>query len=296
MESMNYAAIDIGSNAARLLIKNITVTITGEKKFTKLLFLRIPLRLGMDVFSIGEISEKKSEQLMRTIKAFKQLMRLHDVECYRVCATSAMRDAINGKDLIKKIYRKTGIEIEVINGKEEARILYENHVEKMPEKSGNFIFVDVGGGSTEVTLISDNNLVSSTSYNIGTLRMLNNAVEEGVMSALCTEMECLALHYPDVNLIGSGGNINKLYRLSDEKDKKRLRLPVTSLEKTYKALKDMSVEERIEAFSLKADRADVIVPAAEIFLTIVRAVKASYIYVPTIGLADAIIDKMVDNR
>ena len=184
MEGMNFAAIDIGTNAARLLIKNIDHNPLGETKFRKVLFIRYPLRLGMDVFSKGKIGKERAEMMMHMIKGFKQMMRMYDVVDYRACATSAMRDAKNGKALIKKIEKKTGIRIDLIEGKEEAGILYGNHIEKLPNKEGTFMYVDVGGGSTEITLIHQGRLVGSMSYNIGTIRLLNRAVKDGIVDGL----------------------------------------------------------------------------------------------------------------
>lgn len=291
-EGQNYAAIDIGTNAARLLIKNIDHTPLGEVKFRKVLFLRYPLRLGLDVFSKGKIGEERADMMMRMIKAFKAMMRLYDVVDYRACATSAMRDAKNGKSLIKKIEKKTGIQIEIIGGKEEAGILYSSHIEKVPSKDATYMYVDVGGGSTEVTLIHKGHLVGSVSYNVGTIRLLNRAVKEGIIDGLKADMEGMYANYGPINIIGSGGNINKLYRLSDEKDKKETRMPVKALRALHKQLQPLSVDERMNRFNLKPDRADVIVPAAEIFLIIADCIRAEYIYVPTIGLADGIIDSL----
>lgn len=289
MEGMNFAAIDIGTNAARLLIKNIDHNPLGETKFRKVLFIRYPLRLGMDVFAKGKIGKERAEMMMRMIKGFKQMMRMYDVVDYRACATSAMRDAKNGKKLIEKIEKKTGIHIDLIEGKEEAGILYGNHIEKLPDKQGTFMYVDVGGGSTEITLIHQGKLIGSMSYNIGTIRLLNRAVKDGIVDGLKSDMEGMFARYGKINIIGSGGNINKLFRLADDKNKKELKLPIRSLQALHESLNPLSLEERMDRFNLKPDRADVIVPAAEIFLIIAHCVHADYVYVPTIGLADGII-------
>lgn len=289
---MNYAAIDIGSNAVRLLIKSIDREAVQEKKFKKVMMLRVPLRLGFDVFSIGELSEKKVDKLRRLMKAFRQLMKIYDVDDYRACATSAMRDARNGRMIIKKIEKDTGIRIEIIDGQEEARMIYNNHIECMEDRQGNYMYVDVGGGSTEINLLTNGELVWSVSYNIGTVRMLSNAVKEGTWQQMEEELMKVTEGVAAINIIGSGGNINKLFRLADKKDKKLQRLPVSSLQTVYDVLKPLTPEERVEAFSLKQDRADVIVPAAEIFLKIAEVVHAEYIYVPVIGLSDGIIDNL----
>ena len=219
-------------------------------------------------------------------------MKIYDVEDYRACATSAMRDAKNGKDIIKRIKKKTGIRIEIIDGQEEAKMIYNNHIECMEDCNGNYMYVDVGGGSTEINLLTNGELVWSVSYNIGTVRMLSNAVKEGTWQQMEEELMKVTEGVAAINIIGSGGNINKLFRLADKKDKKLQRLPVSSLQTVYDVLKPLTPEERVEAFSLKQDRADVIVPAAEIFLKIAEVVHAEYIYVPVIGLSDGIIDNL----
>lgn len=289
---INYAAIDIGSNAVRLLIKHVEEDINGVPHFSKVLLLRIPLRLGFDVFAMGKISEKKEKDMIRLMKSYRHLMKIYDVDNYRACATSAMRDAENGMHIIKRIRKKTDIPIEIIDGQEEAKMIYNNHIEQMEDRKGNYMYVDVGGGSTEINLLSQGELVCSRSYNIGTVRILNQAVKESEWNRLRTDMAELALSYPQTNLIGSGGNINKLYRLAEKKDKKQLRMTVTTLRQLHESLKGLSVEERMTQFNLKPDRADVIVPAGEIFLTIADLMQATYIYVPVIGLSDGIIDSL----
>lgn len=293
MNDKCYAAIDIGTNAVRLLIKKVKLDENlADKRLSKVLLLRVPLRLGFDVFSLGIVSDVKAVKLRRLMKAFRQLMKIYEVTEYRACATSAMRDAKNGKSVIKKILKDTGIDIEVIDGQEEARTIYNNHIECMDDNIGNFIYVDVGGGSTEINLMVNGELVKSYSYNIGTVRILSNAVKEETWQQMKEDLAQLSVEYQGINIIGSGGNINKLYRLAGKKDKKKLRLPVNSLQLLYNELKPLTPEQRMEAFSLKADRADVIIPAAEIFLTIAEIVKAEYVHVPVIGLADGIIDDL----
>lgn len=288
-----YAAIDIGSNAIRLLIKKIRVNgKQGQKPLTKVLLLRIPLRLGFDVFACGEIPDIKVNKLVRAIKAFGQLMKVYEVSKFRACATSAMRDAKNGKAVIKKVFKHTGIKIEIIDGQEEAALVYNNHIECMEDRSGNYIYVDVGGGSTEVNLLTNGELVFSKSYNIGTVRILSRADKPETWQQLRNDMVYISGKYPDINIIGSGGNINKLYRLALTKDKQKLNMPVSSLEEIYKRLKFLTPEQRMDEFHLKADRADVIVPAAEVFLAIAESTSAKYVHVPVIGLADGIVDKL----
>ncbi|WP_071145686.1 Ppx/GppA phosphatase family protein [Bacteroides ihuae] len=292
-----YAAIDIGSNAVRLLIKRVkSDEMQMNKKFSKVLLLRVPLRLGFDVFSLGELSDGKSTKLLRLMKAFRQLMKIYEVTDYRACATSAMREATNGKSVIKKIQKATGLEIEIIDGQEEAQLIYKYHLENSTESLGNYVYVDVGGGSTEINLQIDGELKQSLSYNVGTVRMLRNAVEEGIWEQMKDDLSRLTTGLDHVNIIGSGGNINRLYRLAGKKDKKKLRMPVSSLKTICDQLTLLTPEERMEAFSLKADRADVIVPAAEIFLTIAEVIRAEYIHVPVIGLADGMIDELYEKH
>lgn len=290
MENKCYAAVDIGSNAVRLLIKNEIPY--NDKRLSKALMIRVPLRLGFDVFALGKVSEVKTVKLRRLMKAFRQLLKIYEVTEYRACATAAIRDAKNGKAIIKKIRKDTGIRIEVIDGQEEARLIYNNHVECMEDRVGNYIYVDVGGGSTEINLLHDGELIQSLSYNIGTVRMLSNAVKEEAWQQMKQDLARLTADYEGINIIGSGGNINKLFRIAEKKDKRKLRLPVTSLQTLYDKMKVLTPEQRMEAYDLKADRADVIVPAAEIFLTIADIVKAEYIHVPVIGLADGIVDSL----
>lgn len=290
--NVHYAAIDIGSNAVRLLIKQVEEYTEGKANFRKEMLLRVPLRLGFDVFAMGKISEEKEKNLMRLMKVFRHMMKIYDVEAFRACATSAMRDAQNGKDIIKRIKKKTGIEIEIIDGQEEAKTIYNNHNEYMEDRNGNYMYVDVGGGSTEINLLSQGTLVCSRSYNIGTVRILNQAVTDAEWERLKNDMQELAASYEKTNIIGSGGNINKLYKLADKKDKRKQRITVDTLKKLHEELKALSVEERMEKYQLKPDRADVIVPAGDIFLNIAEWIHATHIYVPVIGLADGIIDEL----
>lgn len=291
INNANYAAIDIGSNAVRLLIKNIEEK-EGTLKSSNVLMLRVPLRLGFDVFSKNKISDKKAKNMIRLMKAFSHLMKIYDTKDYRACATSAMRDSKNGKEIIKKIFRNTGIEIEIIDGQEEARIIYNNHIETMEDKNGNFMYVDVGGGSTEINLISQGELVFCRSYNIGTIRMLNEAVKPEEQEKMRTDLLSIAEKYHNIEIIGSGGNINRLYKIVKKNDKKKQYLKVEALKTLQEEMKPLTVEERMQKFSLKPDRADVIVPAADIFITISDLVSAERIHVPVIGLADGLIDEI----
>ena len=292
MKKVNYAAIDIGSNAVRLLIKCVNEE-NAPELMSKVQLIRIPLRLGEDAFTMGVISAEKEKKLIRLMKAYKQLMKIYDVVDYRACATSAMRDARNGKDITRQIARKTGIRVDIIDGQEEAHIVYDNHIEQLFASGQNYLYVDVGGGSTEINLISNGELKNSRSYNIGTVRMLSGMVKEEEKEALRTDLIGLAAEYAPISIIGSGGNINKLFRLAD---KKASLLPVESLREIYEALQALPAEQRIEQYKLKPDRADVIVPAAEIFLEVATNVKATGIIVPTIGLSDGIIDSLYTQK
>lgn len=293
MKTKSYGAIDIGSNAVRLLIKKVSrMESTGEDKFSKILLLRVPLRLGFDVFEKGEISPVKEERMRRLMKAYRHLMKIYEVESFRACATSAMRDAKNGKAIIKKIRKTTGINIEIIDGQEEAQMIYNNHVECREDQNGNYMYVDVGGGSTEINLLIDGKLVYSKSFNIGTVRILTGGVTEAAWHQMRDVIGRVTKNHAEINIIGSGGNINKLYRLIEKKDKKRKRIPIASLQNMYDKLKVLTPEARMETFNLKPDRADVIVPASEIFLCIAEVIHANYIYVPEIGLSDGIIDNL----
>ena len=291
MKEKTYAAIDIGSNAVRLLIKREdSDTDLPELMLKKLLLLRVPLRLGFDVFSKGSISEKKAENLIRLMKAYKQLIKIYEVDRLRACATSAMRDAANGIEILKKIKKESDIDVDIIAGEEEARIVYNNHLERGGLDNGAYLYVDVGGGSTELNLLVNGRLLVSRSFNIGTVRLLAGKVSTSEWDALHDFLKSMAAEQTDIRIIGSGGNINKLYKLADDKDKKSQSFPVAELSSLYHTLKPLSIEQRMDRYGMREDRADVIIPAAEIFLTIASAVKATTIIVPNIGVADGIID------
>ena len=291
IDSFNLAAIDVGSNAARLLIKHVDIDVDGNRSLNKLLFLRIPLRLGMDVFGDGRISKDRGMEFLSAMKAYKQLMKVYHVRKYRACATSAMRDAKNGKALMKRIKNKAHVNLEIISGDEESGIIYDNHLANLPSQ-GAFLYVDVGGGSTEISFIYNGQRIFGQSFNVGTIRLLKGKVKKNDLMALKTEVTKVTSGYDNIKIIGSGGNINKLFRLANKKRKLEA-LPVEVLRKLYDSLSKMSVEERMVAYELKPDRADVIVPAAEIFLHVAASSKAKEIIVPNIGLADGIINDLL---
>ena len=286
---MRLAAIDIGSNGARLLIKNFRTAQDGSQQISRVMYMRVPLRLGSDVFTLGKISKERTVMMKHMLKAFRQLMKLNQVDDYRACATSAMRDAENGKKVLKKLHEDTGIGLEIINGREEARLLCNNIVENIGSAKGNYAYIDVGGGSTEISLLHDGVLTHSHSYNIGTLRMLGGMVSKETIKQMKDDLTRYAKDMPDIRIIGSGGNINKLFKLTNS-DKATRTVPVSEIKAIYDKLKVLSVEERIEQYGLKVDRADVIIPASEIFMLAAEALGCDSIQVPNISLADSIID------
>lgn len=286
---MNIAAIDIGSNGARLLIKSFDDNAPASSRIRKLLFVRIPLRLGQDVFTLGKVSKERQHMMMHMMKAFRQFMLLYKVEHFRACATSAMRDADNGKKVMCRIEKETGIRLEIIPGAEEAQLLCNNLVENTDSGVGNYAYVDVGGGSTEISLLHDGVLAESHSFNIGTLRLLAGAVTQEERNAMCSVLENYAREFPGTKIIGSGGNINRLFKLAKVKGDSR-ELPVERIRELHDILAPLSLEERKLKFKLKDDRADVIVPAAEIFMTVASILDCDSIVVPNISLADSIVD------
>ena len=286
---MRLAAIDIGSNGARLLIKNFRTAQDGSQQISRVMYMRVPLRLGSDVFTLGKISKERAVMMKHMLKAFYQLMKLNQVDDYRACATSAMRDADNGKKVLDKLRKATDIDIEIINGREEARLLCNNIVENIESANGNYAYIDVGGGSTEISLLHDGVLTHSHSYNIGTLRMLGGMVSKETVENMKADLRRFAKDMPDMRIIGSGGNINKLFKLTHSSKDAR-EVTIDEIKDVYAKLKSLSVDERIEQYGLKADRADVIIPASEIFMTVAEALGCGSIKVPNISLADSIID------
>jgi len=287
---MILAAIDIGSNAARLLI---TEVIESDKKavFEKLNLVRVPLRLGFDVFDKKLISDIKTDMMLNTIRSFKFLMDAYRVQDYKAAATSAMRDAQNGPQILENILNATGIKIEIISGDDEAAYIYENHIAENLTNDNSYLYIDVGGGSTELTCFADNRLLFKKSFNIGTIRLLKNQVTEAhwdqMKDFLKKEMRTMSKH---ITAIGSGGNINKVFSLSKRKDGKPL--PLELLKDYYKELNSFNVVDRMRLYNLKEDRADVIVPALQIYINVMRWVDTEDIFVPKIGLADGLIQAL----
>jgi len=281
------AAIDIGSNAARLLITEASVYKDGTVDFTKLNLLRIPLRLGFDVFANGFISEEKKRKMIDTIKAYKLLMDIYKVEALKACATSAMRDASSGAQVLADIKRETGIDVHIISGQDEANIIYETHIAEKLNTDKSYMYVDVGGGSTEVTLFANDHIVFKESFNIGTIRLLNGSVTDEQWEHMKWYIKNHTKDFQPVEAIGSGGNINKIFSISKRKEGKPL--PLDLLKDYYKELGLNSVEERQHLYNLRSDRADVIVPALQIYIAVMRWANADEIYVPKIGLADGLV-------
>ncbi len=283
---MIIAAIDIGSNAARLLINEVKET-NGKPDFTKLNLLRIPLRLGFDVFSKGEIGSERKEMVIKTMTIFRELMEVYKVEHYRACATSAMRDAKNGQEIIDIVKEQADINIEIITGDEEATLIYENHVAEGLDKDFAYLYVDVGGGSTELTFYENGEMKYEHSFNIGTIRLLNGLVTQDIWDHMKDEIRDKIKSKIPVVAIGSGGNINKIFSMSKTKDGKPM--PVSIIKKYLKEMEKLSVEERMHNYQIREDRADVIVPALTIFSNVMTWADIKQIYVPKISVADGLI-------
>jgi exopolyphosphatase/guanosine-5'-triphosphate,3'-diphosphate pyrophosphatase len=287
---VRLAAIDIGSNAARLLIAEVTHAKDGKPQFNKLNLVRVPLRLGFDVFEKGEISKEKRGMVMQTMKAYGHLINAYGVKNIIACATSAMRDAANSADLIRKIKLETGLDIEIISGDLEASIIYENHIAENMDTDHSYLYIDVGGGSTELTFFSDGKLIFKQSFNIGTIRLLKDMVDDAKWNELKDFIKQKTKGFKKIVAIGTGGNINKVFSLSKKKDGKPLDLAL--LKDYLREIGSFSLEDRINTYKLREDRADVIVPALQIYINVMRWADADEIYVPKIGLADGLIQHL----
>jgi len=289
LEIKKYAAIDIGSNAIRLLIANIIIEKNKEVQFKKSSIVRVPIRLGADTFVKGFISKENTQRMIDALKAFKLLMSVHKVEKLKACATSAMREASNGQEIVIKIFDKTGIKIDIIDGKEEAAIISSTDLDELINSDDSYLYVDVGGGSTEFTLFSKGKIINSKSFKMGTVRLLNNSKADNKVIFKDVEkwIKTNTNNLKRLSLIGSGGNINKIFKMSG----RAIGSPLSYifLNAHYQFLKQMSYTERISELSLNPDRADVIIPATKIYLSAMKWSGASKLYVPKIGLADGII-------
>ncbi|AZA90597.1 Guanosine-5'-triphosphate,3'-diphosphate pyrophosphatase [Chryseobacterium nakagawai] len=286
---MKIAAIDIGSNAARLLINEVKIN-NKKPEFIKLNLLRIPLRLGMDVFTIGKIGPEREKMVVDSMKIFSDLMKIYKVDHYRACATSAMRDAANGDEIIRQVQEASGINIEIISGDEEATLIYENHVAEGLDKEFAYLYIDVGGGSTELTFYENGKMVYERSFNIGTIRLLNNLVTIENWKEMREEIKKNIVSKKPIVAIGSGGNINKVFSMSKTKDGKPMSL--AHLKKVHKEFNELSVEERMTKHSLREDRADVLVHALSIFNNVMAWSDINKIFVPKISVADGLIQNI----
>lgn len=275
---MKLAAIDIGSNAARLLIAENNATHSDKNAFIKTLLVRVPLRLGFDVFDKGEISDHKINLLIHTMHAFVSLTKAYEVEFIKACATSAMRDARNSARIVEKVKDETGVNIEVISGSDEASFVFENHIAENLDKNHSYLYIDVGGGSTELTLFNNNKMVFKDSFNIGTIRLLKGQITDVNWEEMKSSLKSKTKYIKNIIAIGSGGNINKVHSLSKLKDGKPLGIQL--LKDYYKEFSSVSLQQRIDMYKLREDRADVIVPALMIYISVMRWAGAEEIYVP----------------
>jgi exopolyphosphatase / guanosine-5'-triphosphate,3'-diphosphate pyrophosphatase len=287
---LRLAAIDIGSNAARLLISDVISAPQAKPEFLKIALVRVPLRLGFDVFDKGEISPLKADNVIKTIQSYKLLLDVYGVKHLKACATSAMRDARNGKEIIQKVKTETGIDIHIISGQEEASFIYENHFAEGLTMDESYLYIDVGGGSTELTFFSDGKLVFKESFNIGTIRLLKNQVSEAAWDEMKEFIKTRTKGFHHVSAIGTGGNINKIFSISKRKEGKPL--PLDLLRDYYKEFSNLSLSQRMSLYKFREDRADVIVPALLIFINVMRWADADEIFVPKIGLADGLIQTL----
>ena len=292
-DKIHYAGIDIGSNAVRLLIKCLNDE-SSEELLSKVQLVRVPIRLGEDAFMKGRIGKKKSKKLISLMRAYKELMEIYDVSNYRACATSAMRDADNGLELVQAIEEESGIKIEIISGREEAQLISQDLINGADiDSEATFLYVDVGGGSTELNLVQHGELLQSHSFNIGTIRQLSGKVEQEEVRLFESYLAQIKESYGEVQVVGSGGNINKLLRLGAPAERAKVNsLKYANLQGVYDELVKYTSEERMIRFRLKPDRADVIIPAAEIFLLVGRIICCEKIIVPTKGLSDGIIESI----
>ncbi|MES2836942.1 MAG: exopolyphosphatase [Bacteroidota bacterium] len=290
---MKFASIDIGSNAVRLLFCNVYEKPNGETVFKKASLIRVPLRLGEDAFMLKRISDDKCDKMVKTMRAFKELIEVHEVLAFRACATSAMRESENGRELIERIKKEAGLEIEIVDGATEAEIIYSNHIEEMLNPKKAYLYIDVGGGSTELTVFDNNKIVASKSFNIGTIRILQNKVDKETWNQMQEWIKINTENHSPLMAIGSGGNINKLYNMTKKKEDRTISF--RKLNELYGMLNSYNYEERIKLLDLNPDRADVIVPATEIFITVMKTADIERVLVPQIGMSDGIIHLLYEN-
>jgi exopolyphosphatase/guanosine-5'-triphosphate,3'-diphosphate pyrophosphatase len=290
---LRYAAIDVGSNAVRLLIAEI-IENNGSISFKKNTLIRVPVRLGDDAFLQKNISEKKATDLIKSMQAFRNLMDVYKVTDYMACATSAMREALNGQEVADKIMTEAGINLQIVHGETEAKIIYASHAEVNIDKSKNYLYIDVGGGSTELSLFSNGELLASQSFNLGTIRILDNQDKDETWNEMKDFIREHTKGLKNIFGIGTGGNINKLFKLSQEKE--GTALSYIKLRALYNYLDSFSLKDRINVLGLNQDRADVIIPACEIYLTVLKCANIKSIYVPTVGMVDGIIQTLIEKN
>ncbi|MDP2386247.1 MAG: exopolyphosphatase [Bacteroidota bacterium] len=290
---MIFAAIDIGSNAVRLLFSHVHEQ-KGKAIFKKGELIRLPIRLGDDSFTKKEISPEKAEKLVTAMRGFSEIIKVFDVISMKACATSAMRDASNGAEIIARIKKESGINVEIIDGKTEAATIFSNHVEELMDPKQAYLYIDVGGGSTELTLISNRKVLASKSFNIGTIRILCDKVEKEEWEHFKTWIKKNTAGVQPLTAIGSGGNINKLYKMSGKKENKHL--SYDKVKDMYDMLNSYTYDERVTVLGLNPDRADVIIPATKIFLTTMKHADIEKVLVPQIGLSDGIIHLLYEEH
>jgi len=290
IKQRKFAAIDIGSNAVRLLVSTITEQQDKDPIFKKTSLVRVPIRLGADVFMTQVISQENKSRLIDTMQAFRLLMKTHKIEKYKACATSAMREANNGREVVKEISEETGMKIEIIDGNHEAAIIAATDLHTFIQNDKTYLYVDVGGGSTEFTLYSGGEIIATKSFKLGTVRLLQNIVEDEVWEEVEKWIREVSKNYSKIDLLGSGGNINNIFKSSGKSPGKPLSF--LYLSSYYQLLNSFSYEERITELNLNSDRADVIIPATRIYLSAMKWSRARRIYVPKIGLADGIIKSL----
>ena len=294
MHLKKYAAIDIGSNAMRLLVCNIVEEEGKVPQFNKSSLVRVPIRLGQDSFTVGEISDENIERMVKAMRAFSLLMEVHKVERFKACATSAMREADNKQDVVDVIKSNSGIEIDIIDGRKEASIIASSDLGQYMQADKTYLYVDVGGGSTEFSLFHSGRIEASRSFKIGTVRLINNMVSEVVWVEVEKWIRQTVNDYESITVIGSGGNINKLFKLTGKTQEKPL--SYLGLQALYNQLSQLTYEQRISNLGLNPDRADVIVPASKIYLNSMKWSGAKQMYVPKIGLSDGIVKAMYYGR
>ena len=293
MDIDKFAAIDIGSNGVRMLISNVITTRSSKVFFQKNSLVRVPIRLGEDSFTSGNISDINLKRLIKAINAFKLIMKVHNVSFYKAYATSALREASNSKHVVNKVLKKCNINIEIIDGIKEAKIISKSSVSNIIKPDIIFLSIDVGGGSTEFSFIKSGKTISSKSFKLGTIRLLKGKVTDQIWDEAKTWILKNIKNYNKITLLGSGGNINKIFSLSNTKEGKPMSRIIFN--KIFKQLETINYYDRMVKYSLNPDRADVILPASKIFLKAFEWTSASKIYVPRLGLSDGIIKEIYED-